>query len=58
MSSRANKLARLGKLAHLARLAEIVEQEEAENQKKERIWVRDWIGRRKQTVPLFKVITY
>ena len=43
----------LFQLAVLANFAENLEGEEEEETKQRRVWVKDWIGRRQQRVPLF-----
>jgi hypothetical protein len=43
----------LFKLGVLAELAEELEDAEEEERAKRRVWVKDWIGRRKQHIPLF-----
>jgi hypothetical protein len=48
------RLLELGKLACLAE--ELEEEEEEEDEENRRIWVRDWIAKRKDDMPLFKEI--
>ena len=52
-TSKRRKLAKLAKLALLAQLAEDIEKNE---ERQARLWVRDWIARRQDTIPLVQVL--
>ena len=53
-NSKLLKLAKLGKLGSLAK--KLQEEELKKKRKKKRLWVRDWVGRRQQDVPLYSEI--
>ena len=51
--SHANDIQNVIQVAALALIAEELEDEEQRANKKKRLWVRDWVSRRPQEVPLF-----
>ena len=54
--NRREKFRKLVKLARLAALAEQLEEEEENTNNKRRLWVRDWIAKRQDQVPVFKEV--
>ena len=55
-NSKVQKLAKLAKLGKLGSLAKKLQDEAHSKKKKKRLWVRDWVGRRQQEVPLYSEI--
>ncbi len=55
-TSKRRKLAKLIKLAKLAKLAQLAEDVERNEEQQARLWVRDWIARRQDTIPLVQVL--
>jgi|FrelakmetLWP11LW_1041352.scaffolds.fasta_scaffold02406_1 hypothetical protein len=54
--NRRENFKKLVRLARLAALAEQLEEEEENANKKRRLWVRDWIAKRQDQVPVFKEV--
>jgi len=50
--SRQEKLTKLLKLSKIAQIVSEAEESGREQEKKRRIWVREWVGRRKEEAPL------
>ena len=57
-NSKLRKLAKLAKLGKLGSLAMKLQEEgnKKAKKKKKRLWVRDWVSRRQQEVPLYTEI--
>ena len=54
--ARTSKRRRLAKLVKLAMLAQLAEDIERNEERQARLWVRDWIARRQDTIPLVQVL--